>query len=273
VYLHYVLDLWVQKWRKSAARGEVIIVRYADDFVMGLQHEDDAVRFLTDLRHRLDRFGLEMHPEKTRLLRFGRFAEERRRERGEGKPETFDFLGLTHICGRTRSGGFMLIRRTSTKRMRAKLKVIRDDLIRRRHLPVSEQGERIAAVVRRARLLRLPRRPHEPPPAQWLPNGGAARLAPCVATQGPARCADVGAHEQAGPEVDPDAASPASLPGAALRRSNPRWEPSAVVPLARICAGGGPSREAKGRPYRDHRRDVLRARRDPRAPPDMANTG
>lgn len=130
------------------ARGEVIVVRYEDDFVMGFQHEIDAVRFRADLQTRLERFELEMHPEKTRLVRFGRYAEERRRERGEGKPETFDFLGFTHICGKPRNGGFLLVRRTSKKRMRAKLETIREDLLRSRHLPVRAQGQRIEAVVR-----------------------------------------------------------------------------------------------------------------------------
>ncbi len=148
VYLHYVLDLWVQQWRKRVARGEVIIVRYADDFVMGFQHEADAVRFRVDLQQRLEQFGLEVHPEKTRLLRFGRFAEERRRQRGEGRPETFDFLGFTHIGGKARTGGFLLLRRTMKKRMRAKLKALRVELLRRRHLPVQEQGQWIEAVVR-----------------------------------------------------------------------------------------------------------------------------
>lgn len=148
VYLHYVLDLWVQQWRKRVARGEVIIVRYSDDFVMGFQHEADAVRFRADLQKRLEQFGLEVHPDKTRLLRFGRFAEANRRERGEGRPETFDFLGFTHICGKAKSGAFLLLRRTSKVRMRATLKRIREDLFRRRHLPVPVQGQRIGAVVR-----------------------------------------------------------------------------------------------------------------------------
>jgi RNA-directed DNA polymerase len=148
VYLHYVLDLWVQRWRKRVAHGDVIVVRYADDFVMGFQHEADAVRFMADLQKRLEQFGLEVHPDKTRLVRFGRFAESRGRERGEGKPETFDFLGFTHICGKARSGSFLLVRHTSKKRMRAKLKAIREDMFRRRHLPVQVQGQRIEAVVR-----------------------------------------------------------------------------------------------------------------------------
>jgi RNA-directed DNA polymerase len=148
VYLHYVFDLWVQQWRARTARGAVYVVRYADDIVMGFQHEVDAVRFQADQRQRLEHFGLELHPDKTRLLRFGRFAEERRRERGQGKPETFNFLGFTHVCGKARSGQFLLLRLTVKDRMRAKLKAIREDLLRRRHLPVPVQGEWLGAIVR-----------------------------------------------------------------------------------------------------------------------------
>lgn len=148
VYLHYVFDLWVQQWRARTARGAVYVVRYADDIVVGFQHEVDAVRFHADQRQRLAHFGLELHPDRTRLLRFGRFAEERRRERGQGKPETFNFLGFTHVCGKSRSGQFLLLRLTVKDRMRAKLKAIREDLLRRRHLPVPVQGEWLGAVVR-----------------------------------------------------------------------------------------------------------------------------
>lgn len=148
MYLHYVLDLWVQQWRKRHARGDVFIVRYADDFVMGFQHEADAVRFRADLQDRLERFGLEVHPDKTRLIEFGRYAARDRRRRGEGKPATFDFLGLTHMCGKSRAGNYLLVRHTTKKRMRAKLKLIREDLLRRRHLPVPAQGRRIEAMVR-----------------------------------------------------------------------------------------------------------------------------
>jgi hypothetical protein len=143
-----VFDLWVQQWRLRQARGEVIVVRYADDLVLGFQHESDVARFRADLRQRFERFGLELHPDKTRHLRFGPFAEERRRERGQERPEVFEFLGFTHICGKTKSGKFLLYRHTSKSRMRAKLKAIREELLRRRHLPVPDQGRWIGAVVR-----------------------------------------------------------------------------------------------------------------------------
>lgn len=148
VYLHYVFDLWVEQWRKREARGEVIVVRYADDFVVGFQHESEAIRFRRELEERLKRFHLELHPEKTRLIRFGRYAAERQRERGLGKPSTFDFLGLTHICGKSRAGKYVLLRHSSKKRLRAKLHVVRQELLRRRHRPIPEQGAWLASVVR-----------------------------------------------------------------------------------------------------------------------------
>ena len=148
LYLHYVFDLWIQRWRKTRARGEVIVVRYADDFIVGFQDGTDAQTFLHELRERLRTFGLELHPDKTRLIRFGKNARSNRKERGERKPETFDFLGLTHICGRTHSGRFLLERRTMRKRMRAKLREIKEELLRRRHRPVPEQGAWLRAVVR-----------------------------------------------------------------------------------------------------------------------------
>jgi len=148
VYLHYALDQWVQHWRSHVAVGEMIIIRFADDFVVGFQHENDAARFRADLQNRLGKFGLEMHPEKTRLIRFGRFADRDRRRLGEGKPETFDFLGFTHICTKSREGQFRLIRRTSKKRMRIRLHAIREDLMRLRHQPLDVQGRWLGSVLR-----------------------------------------------------------------------------------------------------------------------------
>jgi RNA-directed DNA polymerase len=148
IYLYYVFDLWVQQWRRRHARGDVTVVRYADDFLVGFQLKSDADRFQVELRERLRKFALELHPDKTRLIRFGRFAAENRAQRGEGKPETFNFLGFTHISVKTRSGDFMLKRRTMAKRMRAKLHEVRLELLRRRHQPIPEQGAWLGAVVR-----------------------------------------------------------------------------------------------------------------------------
>lgn len=148
IYLHYVLDGWVSQWRKSQARGEVIIVRYCDDFVMGFQYRTDAERLLGELKERFAEYGLEIHNEKTRLIEFGRFAESNRTERGEGKPETFDFLGFTHICSKTRKDeSFTVRRKTIAKRLRTKLKEVREELMRIRHEPVPFQGRWLRSVV------------------------------------------------------------------------------------------------------------------------------
>ena len=148
VYLHYVFDLWVDQWRRRQARGDVVITRFADDFVVGFEHQDDAERFWSDLRDRLAKFSLELNAEKTRLIRFGRFAAQQCRERGRGKPETFRFLGFTHICGKSRSGRFQLKRITDSKRSRAKLHALRGELLRRRDHPMPEQGRWLASVLR-----------------------------------------------------------------------------------------------------------------------------
>jgi RNA-directed DNA polymerase len=147
IYLHYVFDLWVQWWRKHYAQGDVIVVRYADDFVMGFQHLADAERCLRDLRERLQKFGLALHPDKTRLIEFGRYAAERRAKRGQGKPETFDFLGFTHIGGSTRKGTFTVKRKSIAKRMRAKLQALKAQLVRQMHLPMEYVGKWLRSVV------------------------------------------------------------------------------------------------------------------------------
>jgi RNA-directed DNA polymerase len=149
VYLHYVFDLWVHLWRRRRARGGVIVTRFADDFVVGFEHRGDAERFRADLRERFASFGLALHEEKTRLIEFGRYAAERRRKRGLPKPETFDFLGFTHICAKTRGTGWFALRRvTSKKRLRAKLREVRTELMRRRDQPIPEQGRWLESVVR-----------------------------------------------------------------------------------------------------------------------------
>jgi group II intron reverse transcriptase/maturase len=147
VFLHYVFDLWVAQWRRRHARGDMFVVRYADDTVLGFQYEDDARRFWAELVDRMAKFGLELHPNKTRLMRFGTLASRQCKERGEGKPGTFDFLGFTHICGKTRKGRFKLVRLTSRKRMAARLRAIRAALHRQRHLPVPAQGAWLRRVV------------------------------------------------------------------------------------------------------------------------------
>ena len=147
VYLHYVLDLWAEWWRKRRAHGDMIIVRFADDFIAGFEHRQDADRFLDELRGRFAEFGLELHPGKTRLIEFGRYAAANRARRGLGKPETFDFLGFTHICAEGRNGRFWVKRITIAKRMRAKLQEVKDQLRQRMHLPGPEQGRWLASVI------------------------------------------------------------------------------------------------------------------------------
>jgi hypothetical protein len=148
VYLHSALDLWVQQWRTGQAHGDVVIVRYADDFVMGFQHRSEAERFLSDLKQRLQAFGLSLHPEKTRLIEFGRFAASNRRDRGQGKPDSCDFLGCTHSCStRRKDGGFTIRRQTTTKRLRGKLQQIKDLLKRAMHAPVAQVAAYLQRVV------------------------------------------------------------------------------------------------------------------------------
>jgi group II intron reverse transcriptase/maturase len=148
VYLHYVFDLWADVWRRKVASGDIIVVRYADDLVVGFQHRTDAERFLKEFRERLAKFGLELHPDKTRLIEFGRFAARKRRQRGEGKPETFTFLGLTHYCGqRIRDGAFIVWRITAKKRMVAKLKAVKAELQRRKHERTATVGAWLRTVV------------------------------------------------------------------------------------------------------------------------------
>jgi group II intron reverse transcriptase/maturase len=148
VYLHYVFDLWAERWRRREATGDMIIARYADDIVVGFEHETDARRFWDAMRQRLEEFSLSLHPDKTRLIEFGRFAADRRAQRGLGKPETFKFLGFVFICGRSRKGKFQLKRKSRRDRMRAKLSEIKEELRRRMHQAIPEQGRWLAQVIR-----------------------------------------------------------------------------------------------------------------------------
>ena len=147
IYLHYVFDLWANQWRKRHALGHMILVRYADDIVVGFDKAYDAKRFQTALRKRLEQYSLSLHPEKTRLIEFGRFAATNREERGDSKPETFNFLGFTHICGRAHQGNFQLKRKTRRDRMKAKLREIKEELRRRMHHSIPQQGKWLRQVV------------------------------------------------------------------------------------------------------------------------------
>jgi group II intron reverse transcriptase/maturase len=147
IYLHYVLDLWAERWRRREATGDMIIVRYADDFIVGFEHEQDARRFLDALCQRFEEYALSLHPGKTRLIEFGRFAANNRKRRGLGKPETFNFLGFTFICGKSRRGNFLIKRKSRRDRLRAKLQAIKQELRERMHQPIPIQGQWLKQVV------------------------------------------------------------------------------------------------------------------------------
>ena len=148
IYMHYVFDLWAHRWRRREAQGDVVIVRYADDFVVGFEYEDDARRFWDALRARLEEFALSLHPDKTRLIEFGRHAADRRARAGLGKPETFTFLGFLFVCGKSHRGQFLVQRKSRRDRMQAKLKEVKQELRKRMHQPIPEQGRWLAQVVR-----------------------------------------------------------------------------------------------------------------------------
>ncbi len=148
VYLHYVFDLWAERWRKRYSQGDLIIVRYADDIVCGFEREHEAKQFMEELRGRLKQFALSLHPDKTRLIEFGRHGARRRTQRGLGKPETFNFLGFTHICGQSRRGHFLLKRKTRRDRMRTTLQALKGELRQWMHRPIHEQGTWLGQVVR-----------------------------------------------------------------------------------------------------------------------------
>jgi group II intron reverse transcriptase/maturase len=147
IYLHYVFDLWVHQWRQKRAHGRMIVVRFADDFVVGFQYRQEAVQFMDELRKRFAQFGLELHPDKTRLVEFGHFARQNRQDRGGGRPETFNFLGFTHCCARTRQGNFFVLRQTMRTRLQAKLQALKIELRRRMHLSIPEQGAYLRSVL------------------------------------------------------------------------------------------------------------------------------
>ena len=147
IYLHYAFDLWAERWRRREAVGDVIIVRYADDLVVGFEHESDARRFWDAIRERMQEFSLSLHPDKTRLIEFGRRAATKRKQCGLGKPETFNFLGFTLICGKSRRGSFLIHRKTRRDRMKAKLKEIKGELRWRMHRPIPEQGKWLKQVI------------------------------------------------------------------------------------------------------------------------------
>src|SRR5499433_1472581 len=237
IYLHYVLDLWAERWRRREATGDMIIVRYADDFIVGFQHEADARRFWDAMRKRFEEFSLSLNPDKTHLIEFGRFAAERRAWRGLGKPETFNFLGFTFICARNSRGQFLVKRITRRDRMRATLREIKEELRRRMHRPIPEQGAWIKQVVRGFFAYHA------------VPTNGAALKAFYYHVKRiwlrilrrrsqKDRFSWQQMHSLAADWIpQPRVLHP--YPDKRFAVTHPRWEPCAGIPPARIWAGGG----------------------------------
>lgn len=238
IYLHYVLDRWLHDWRKTRARGDVVVVRYADDFIVGFQYQTDAEAFLEKLRERLRDFSLELHPEKTRLVEFGRYAAERRQGRQEGKPETFNFLGFTHICAKTRQGKFQLARRTMKQRLRTKLQEVKSELRQRQHQPVSKQGRYLRAVV--AGYFRYHAVPTNSRALYTFRDEVQRMWRRTLLTRSQKDRTNWARLRALSQRWLPKPAIQHDWPEARFARHHLRQEPSAVVPLARICAGGGP---------------------------------
>jgi RNA-directed DNA polymerase len=236
IYLHYCFDLWAEQWRGRNACGQVLYVRYADDVVAGFEREEDAQRFLAELQGRLEEFALKLHPEKTRLIQFGRFAASNRAERGLPKPETFTFLGFTHICGQSRGGHFLLKRKTCRKRMRAKLKALKGELRRRMHAPIPKQGRWLAQVLRGyfgyfAVPTNYPQISAFHHQVKELWHRTLRRRSQKDKTPWERTCRLAAAFLPTPRILHP-------WPQTRFLVSHPRWEPSALIGPARICAGG-----------------------------------
>jgi len=230
VYLHYVFDLWAERWRRREASGDMVLVRYADDIIIGFQYENDARRFRDAMRERLEEYSLSLHPDKTRLIEFGRFAAAQRVRRGLGKPETFRFLGFTFICGRSRRGRFALKRKSRGDRMRAKLKDIKKEMRRRMHQPIPEQGKWLRQVVSGFFAY------HAVPT-----NSRAMHTFRHLVTDLWRRSLQRRSQRDRMTwdrirKLTDDFLPPARDARFAVK--HPRWEPSALIGHARICAGG-----------------------------------
>jgi RNA-directed DNA polymerase len=237
IYLHYVFDLWAHRWRRHNARGNVILVRYADDIVAGFEHESDAKRFLAALRQRLAAFVLTLHPDKTRLIEFGRFAAANRERRGLDKPETFTFLGFTHICGRSRKGRFQLRRKSRRDRMRAKLRELKAELSRRWHEPIPSQGQWLRQVV--TGWFNYHAVPTNSPALgafrdhvteTWMRALRRRSQKDRTTWQRMRRIAD---------QWLPRPRIQHPWPSVRFAVTHPRWEPDALIGPVRFCAGGG----------------------------------
>src|SRR5258708_3517055 len=220
LYLHYVFDLWAERWRRREAAGDMIIVRYADDLIVGFEHESDARRFLDEMRERLQEFALSLHSEKTRLIEFGRFAVANRKRRGLGKPETFTFLGFTFICSKTRRGKFQIKRKSRRDRMRAKLQAIKQELRRSMHQPIPQQGRWLQQGV--TGYLQQHAVPTNGPTLTAFLFHVHQSLATHATAAEPEGLDDLGADQAVGRRLAPSTANPSSVAREALRRQTPK---------------------------------------------------
>jgi RNA-directed DNA polymerase len=236
IYLHYGLDLWAECWRRHEATGDMIIVRYADDFIVGFQHESDARRFLDAMRQRLGEFALSLHPEKTRLIEFGRFAAENRRRRGLGKPETFNFLGLTFICGKSKRGKFLLRRKSRADRMRAKIQEVKDQLQRRMHQPIPEQGKWLRQVV--AGYFNYHAVPTNSRALGVFRHRVIVRWRHALQRRSQTAALTWQRMRQLANDWLPKPRTLHPWPDVRFAVTHPRWEPYALIGPVRICAGG-----------------------------------
>jgi RNA-directed DNA polymerase len=236
VYLHYVFDLWAERWRRREATGDMVILRYADDIVVGFEHEADARRFWNEMRERLQEFALTLHPEKTRLIEFGRRAAVRRARRGLGKPETFDFLGFTLICGRNSRGKFLLCRKTRSHRMRAKLREIKEELRQRRHRPIPEQGGWLRQVV--AGFFAYHAVPTNSRALRAFRGGVEFLWLRSLRRRGQRDRTTWGTMKKLAGEWLPEPRILHPWPFQRFAVKHPRWEPYAGMPHVRFCAGG-----------------------------------
>ena len=237
IYLHYVFDLWAEQWRRCEAKGDMIIVRCADDIVVGFEHEADARRFWDACAQRFEAFALSLHPDKTRLIEFGRFAAAGREKRGLGKPETFNFLGFTHICGRSRRGKVQLRRKSRSDRVRAKLRAVKEELRRRMHQPIPEQGKWLGQVVRGFFGY------HAVPLNSWTLGAFRHYVTQLwMRTLRRRSQRDGCTWRTIGRIADHFIPRPKVLhpwPNLRFAAKHPRWEPYALIGPVRFCAGGG----------------------------------
>jgi group II intron reverse transcriptase/maturase len=236
VYLHYVFDLWAERWRRREASGDMILVRYADDIIIGFQYETDARRFWDAMRERLAEYSLSLHPDKTRLIEFGRFAADQRARRGLGKPDTFNFLGFTFICGRSRRGYFALKRKSRSDRIRVKLKEIKKEMRRQRHQPIPDQGRWLRQVVSGFFAY------HAVPTNSRALHTFRHRITDLwrrsLRRRSQKDRMTWGRIKKLADDVLPPARILHPWPHARFAVKHPRWEPSALIGPARICAGG-----------------------------------